>query len=753
MNKLLTALFLFLFSTLTFAQSQVDWKYDSYPELPFLLNHIQLDINIETESSLIKGVGTYKLTSRQPDLAQIIFNTSDLDVKEISSEGNAIDFEVSNDSLIISLSDTVGIGDEIQFLITWESNSPYGIHKDTYGNIWTSLNPKARHHWIPIPDHPEVIATLDASFSIPADQQVVFNGTFVDDEVISAEQKKVNWTSETTIPVSGLTFAVGPFTSESARAGVKQVSVYASENAVMEEVKSGLLSIAVESVKAYEEKFSFEFPYDALNVVVLPDNRWEEIQSGAGVIYLYQNLGSLSTQLRRGVAEQWLGNYHRYLDAPNHKFEFLKALVTGNSDTQQLLNPDDLESIRFWNSWQAGIGNIENEFQSNTIQESLPELMQEFEGVTGWNDYADFWYDKSGAFWSEFSIPATLNTGGEERYSYDVNYLYDEMNNSLSFVFEAQGNPIEALAGVEVMQFGFMDTTRSEISFTGDRDSVSVDITSGVDYVTLNPVSDFDIELNEKKPFLFLIRQLRSSDAELQIRAAKQLQNFTENPDLQLALQDVLNTVSEPEVRAALLETLSMITQGASGTEQNFLEQLNSDNLATKLSAIRALTNYPGNDQVTFSIRNTLIRAESDTVFEVALKTYQELAETEDILSVTERLEQSLEGQQRAIKLLQITAQSDTTNRSISIADRFALGSFPHQIRKQALEILLENEQNQDYWAQTLPMLLEDRDARIRYQALDAVQFLSAKQTVDLIKDALNEEMDPRVIAKIRRIM
>ncbi|HBX64633.1 MAG TPA: hypothetical protein DEG32_00165, partial [Balneolaceae bacterium] len=290
MNKLLTALFLFLFSTVTFAQSQVDWKYQSYPELPFELSHIQLDLNIEAESSLVKGVGRYELTSRRPDLAQIIFNTSDLDVKEISSEGNAMDFEVSNDSLIISLADTLGIGDEVQFLITWESNSPYGIHSDIYGNLWTSLNPKARLHWMPIPDHPEVTATLDASFSIPADQQVVFNGTYVDDEVISTEQKKVNWTSETAVPISGLTFAVGPFVSESARAGVKQISVYTAENAVLEEVQTGLLSIAVESVKAYEEKFSFEFPYDALNVIVLPDSRWEEIQSGAGVIYLYQNL-------------------------------------------------------------------------------------------------------------------------------------------------------------------------------------------------------------------------------------------------------------------------------------------------------------------------------------------------------------------------------------------------------------------------------------------------------------------------------
>jgi hypothetical protein len=616
MKKLLTTLFLLLFSTSIFAQSQVDWRYESHPDLPFRLNHIQLDISVEQESALIKGVGTYELISRRPDLAQVIFNTSDLDVKEISTDGNALDFEVSNDSLIINLSDTVGIGDEIQFLINWESNSPYGIHSDVYGNLWTSLNPKARHYWLPIPDHPEVTATLDASFTISADQTVIFNGTYVDDEVISTDQKKVNWTSGTAIPVSGLTFAVGSFSTERARSGIKGVSINAPENSLMDEVQSGLLSIAVESMKAYEEKFSFEFPYDALHVVVLPDNRWEEIQAGAGVIYLYQNLGALSTQLRRSIAEQWFGNYHRYLNVPDARYEFLKVLVTETSKTEQLLNPDNLQSIKYWNSWQSGMENLENEYLKNTIRESVPELIQEFEGVVNWNSYADFWYDETGAYWNQLPPPAVGNQADEESYTYHVDYKYDEMNNTLALVFEAQGNAVETLVGVEVMQFGFMDTTQSEISFTGEKDSVSVSLTSGVDYITLTTIPDLNIELNEEKPFLFLIRQLRSSEPELKIQAAKQLQNYTDNPDLQLALQDVLQEVAEPNVRAAMLETLAKITQGASGTEQNFMDQLSSENLATKLSAIRALANYPENEQVVFSIRNTLIRAESDTVFE-----------------------------------------------------------------------------------------------------------------------------------------
>jgi hypothetical protein len=754
MKKVLLTVFLVLVvSSITFAQSTIDWNYQPFPNLPFQIDHIELDLNVDTELPLIKGTGTFNFTSRRPDLTTVIFHTADLDIKEVSKEGNPLDFEVSNDSLIIQLEDTLGVKSNSQFLITWESSSPYAFHKDVSGNVWTSLNPKARHHWFPIVDHPEVAATFDVSFIIPAEKSVIFNGNFVRDEVISTGEKKVEWATETAIPISGLTFSVGNFVTESARSGIKEISLSANKDEILEEVRSGLLSVAVQTFKDYEKKFSFEFPYGALNVVVLPDNRWEEIQSGAGMIYLYQNLGSLSTQLKRGMATQWFGNYHRYLNTPDHRFEFLKTLVTRSSETDQLQNPDNLKSISYWNRWQKGMDEFEDQYMIDTIEETLPKLIQEFTGVTNWQMYAGFWYDRTGSFWNEIPLPSTTKTTITEQYNYDVRYIYDEMTNSLSLVFETDGNPVETLVGVEVNQFGFMDTTQTEITFTGAYDSVSVDIASGIDYITLSPQTDLALEFDEQKPFLFLIRQLRSSNAEVQIQAAIKLRKFTDNPDLQLALQDVLQSEIEPKARAAMLETLSIITKGASGTEQNFLDQLNSDDLSTQLTAVRALVNYPGNDQVAYAIRNSILEAESDTLFEATLKTYKEIAGTEDLLSITQRLERNLQGQKKALKILQITAALDTTNKSITIADRFALGNFPYQIRKQALTILINYEVNQDYWNQTIEMLLEDRDPRIRFHALDAIKFLSPKQTVDVLKSRIEEEMDPRVMEKIRRVM
>lgn len=547
---------------------------------------------------------------------------------------------------------------------------------------------------------------------------------------------------------------MGNFEKVNARSGIKEVSIFASENSLLEEVRDDLLVKGVSALKAYERMLSFEFPFESLNIVVLPDNHWEEIQTGAGIIYLYQNLGSLPTQLRRGIAEQWFGNYHRYLNAPDNKYEFLKVMLTGTSDIQQLQNPDQLQSIYRWNLWEKGVDFLDDEYVKQVVKESLPELVKEYQGVTNWSDYADLWYNETGVYWEVLPEFEMSEADGEQQSVYHVTYDYDEMGNSLNLIFEAESNPIESLVTLQVTEHGFTDTTRTEIVFTGLSDTVEVPISSGIDYLTIRPDSDLsnNLKLIEDKPFLFWIRQLRDQNKENRIQAAQSLQDFKDNPDLQLAIRDVLGDEDDPDVRAAMLETLSGLIQDASGTEETFLENLRSDNLSIQLSGLRALANYSGNDNVNFAVRNALLRAERDTVFNTALETYKMIASFGDLLGVAERFEQNERGNQKAIKVLKAAAPEDTTNKTMKMTDRFALGNYPHSIRKEALELLIEYEQNEDYWMQTLELLLEDRDPRIRFISLEAIRYLTESQAATLLETRMKEELDPRVLQKLRQL-
>lgn len=752
---LILILFFAGFCTGIVAQPYADgmWKYEAHPDLPFQLKQVDLELSVVPEAPSIKASAVYTIRSRRPGLTSVVFNTSDLDIRGITFGQEPAEFRITNDSLIIELPDTLHFGSETEMKIDWESSSPYGINKDVYGNIWTSLNPQMQNHWIPIPDHPEVESKVRAVITIPADKEVVFTGERTSDEITSTNERKVSWSSETPVPLTGISLAIGNFDHETARSGVKEVSLWTPENGLIDEVRSGLLEVAVESIKTYEQQLEFEFPFENLRVVVLPDHDWEEIQTGAGVVYLYQNLGSLRTQLQRGIAAQWFGNYHRYLTPIDRRYEFMKALVSGSSQNRKLAENTGLRSIDHWNSLQGTHALKEENFQKRIIEGSLPELLQQYKGVTGWEDYSDFWYDEVGKFWYDIAIGAEQGASPDDTpVTYRVEYLYDEMDSRLSLAFEAVGNPVTSLVDIRTTEYGFSDTTRSELSFTGDRDTVNVDISSGTEYVTLNVISDQNIILQEEKPFMFLIRQLRNTSPDVQIQAAEQLRSFTDNPDVQLAIQDILRDEENVEVRAALLETLATLTKGATGTEETFLAGLNSDNQAIRLSSIRSLVNYPENERVRNALRNTMLRSEQDTVFKTALRSYQQLSTAEDIRGITERLAQN-DQHHRAISALEIAIAKDSTRESISIADRYALGNYPYEIRTQALDLLIQYEENEAYWEQTMAMLLEDRDARIRFQALNAIQHLSSKTTVELMRERLNEEMDPRVRAKIRRIL
>lgn len=751
-TKLLTVLvLLFITSSSVNGQekSSYDWEYQAFPDLPFVIEHIELDLHLMPENTLIQGAARFDILSRRPDVTQLVFNTSDLEIQEISNRGNELEFLVSGDSLFVELADTLKTGRRLELLIMWESSSIYGINKDITGNIWTSLNPKTHHHWIPIPDHPEIAATLQANITVPAEMEVVFNGKRVRDEIISTEEKNVQWTSSAPVSVSGMSLAIGNFEVETARAGIKNVSVYIPKNALMEEVHTGLLSKAVSELKTLENTFNFEFPYEALHVVILPDHHWEEVQAGAGIIYVYQNLGSLTTQLKRGIAAQWLGNYHRYLEVPDARYEFLRAAAI-SSNISELKNNDSLQSIQYWNTWSENLQQAPNEFMLNTIQGSWNGLIQRFEGVTGWDEYASYWYDLAGVHWKELpDFQPNQNSRKEENF-YTVSYQYDELNNNLSLIFEAQNNPVETLIGIQSTAFGFMDTTQSEFSVTGQLDTVDIDLPQGIDYLILEPEDKQNVKLAEYKPSMFLIRQLNSSNPEFKKQAALQLRNNLDNPDLQLALHDALREEENPEVRAEMLNTLAMITQGASGTEQTFLQMLNSESLRIQLEGIKALANYPGNDQVINAIQNKLLRTEEDSVFNAGLKTFNEIAELNSRLTLINRLNQMDGKHQQTLDAIRSVAASDTTGQTLQTAGTYIEENAPFSIRKQALMVLLDFNNDTEFWSDVLPKLQEDRDPRIRFYSLEALRYLDEEQRKELISNRLREELDPRVVRELR---
>ncbi len=737
-----------------------DFDYGSHPEQPFDFVHLDLNITLEPELTLVRGVATYTVSPKINGMTELILDTEESAIDAVSINESGVDFEVSNDSLIIFLPDSSLEGEEFELAVTWQSNSSFGLYIDSENNFWSSKNPLAHQHWFPVFDHPRNELTFDAHISIPYENEVMFNGEFQSDEAQAGNRKRIHYASETPVPVTGLGFAMGDFLISEVTSGLTTVRLFSSDQKYTEEERTTLIREASQLKKEVEKDLSMEYPWEGLNIVVLPDNFWEERTHGSGTVFLYENLGSLSNQLKRGIYSQWFGEYHRneqFFDFESAGDELIRTALhySLNNDSAIIENPDTLNTIYSWNRWQESFKTKSELFQT-TVVSSLPEISRSMKGIVSFEDYADVWYEETGISWHTVSFDerASVEETETENIHYVLNGEYDEMNSDLTLIFELESGNGEELYSLNMTEFTFDDSISHEVNFTGELDTIKVSLSPMVEYVQFSKGS-VSMEMMEiqSMPLFFLLNQLRSPKADDRRTAALLLSDHTENPDLQLALNDVMANEEDASVRAALLSTMAVITDGATGTEQQFLDGLRASDPEIQKVSLEALTNYPDNEMVKSSIRSSVLRAETKDLFETALENYSTVASGQELVTVTQRLQRIDSTGSKSLFLISSYPEADSANTFIAIAENYLEASYPYSTRKEALHFLLNNDKSEENWIKRLNLLLDDRDPRIRYLSLKATKWLSPSESFRVLSSLEQGEFDARVLLEVDNLL
>ncbi len=751
----IASLLIFLFTGAQKCEFGTDgFDYETKPSIPFAFEHLDLDLTILPSDNVVKGVATYAIRAKAPNQVSVLLHAAELEISAVTMNNADVEFMVSNDSLLITLADTLDVGEKANIAVTWQAKSVFGTHLDYLGTVWGSLNPKALRHWLPIFDHPRVETKIDAKITIPANLDVVFNGNLLKDEIVSADQKAVYWSSKTAIPVTGMSFAVGSFSHEEVIAGTKKIRLFSEESILTKDEFSSLLQTAISAKKNVENTLSFEFPFDALNIVVLQNSYWEEKQSGAGIIYLYKDLGSLSAQLKRGIYSQWFGQYQRSENMVTdfEKMEVMRTALHYSIEKESILleNPDSLYSALFWNAAQQGFLTTDDFFQEIT-KKSLSELIKSGNGVVNDDKYDGYWYEQTGLNWAS-STTSLLDdyelgrSDQEEPLMYSVSATYDERNSKLTFYFDALSGNGEILSGLNLNVYTFDDTTSTEIAFTGKKDSVTVEVPMSTEYVTLSAgVTQMSQIEYGSFPVMLLLNQLRSTDVKERELAAQLLSYHTENPDLQLALGDALASETNPEVKANLLETFGVFTKGATGTEQTFLKELNSKSEQIQIAAVKTLGNYFGDDMVKSSLQSKILRTEYPSVFSEGLLSYQTIAPASELLALAKRLQKADTTGQKTLQALQLVMDVENSISGLELAEELVSNSYPYTTRSKALDLLIQHQNDEEFWRLKTVELMDDLDPRIRIQALESSKYLLGQTVKDFLSKALLKEFDPRV--------
>jgi hypothetical protein len=744
-------------SDLLFSQ---DWDYQKYPKMDITLQHLNADLHID-EFGAIEGDVLYRATVNIDDPDSLVFDASRLNILGVTVNDAERDFTALNDQLVIYLDEVFATESVLNIRIQYEANPKYGVLRDVNRTTWTSQLPKTTRHWLPVIDHPRAQFTTELVFTHPSGQLLIANGRRMMSEVVNVEEERTTYEASNPIPATSLAWVLGEI-SENSSASVSrlrsdgnlspiQVQIY-SESELSTE--NNLADIAANALRTVREETRVSYPFRDLNIIVLDNNFWETKNYGAGVIFVYRDHGHIEQQIERGVLSQWVGTKIReeqWSDADailatnailaNQLFEF--EHVAGIASQA----PYDQFTLHNYSKWEHFFDSNELPRFNVSLQASLNRILSNNHNVLGWNDLSEILYDESGQPFFDGFEPGDIEIEEADTIEYSAEIEWNETDNTVQINFEAVNQMVDELVTVSVEEITYQGSNQHEVTFTGESESSVISVSSGIENLKLSIESRDDIQLNVRKPFMFWINQLRNdTEPEERVEAAKGLANYTENPDLQLALDDILRVESNPQVYAEIVRSLSKLTVGASGMDQRFLDYSSSQrHSSVRLAAVEALADFPNNEQIISRLQNIILQPGNTRLKKAAIQSLAEVTDAERFNTIAGNLVSREPVLNQVPFLIQLLAEKGETESAVEMASTFIAEQFPYDVRKEALEIVLEYDRSSSNWEERLPELFSDTHPGIRYMAASALEFLNSRSRNELADQFLMEEYDERV--------
>jgi hypothetical protein len=767
-NKLLFALILigsFIHTALLYGQN-VD--FEAFPELD--ANYIHLDLELEiTSASDIRGDAAYQFTLVRDDVDSLKLDAIRIDFDTVELNGESADYRVSDDKLIVMLPEGAQEGSEYTLRVQYRANPSFGVFEDQKGTIWSSGFPGSVRHWLPSMDHPRNSLTTDISLIYPGGRNAVISGIPGESSVESVDLQRIRYFTDSEIPISSLRFAIGDFDQARTSAGRHQIFLHSERGLLGEEEKANLLDDAFIAFRHAERTLNTSYPSRALHIIVLEDDKWESKNYGAGIVFGFQVLENLKSQIAYGVTAQWLGiqlREEQWQDA--NAILLLQSWLHNQSEELSEIYQEPTRRPEFMYEgiynmfsaenrlgWYTYFQQSESDIFSRVLPRVVPNLMSEIREVINWYDFASHLYQYSGRNLMEPPSPAEPERVEEKpKLIYRVEFDHDEQEGRIRLRFTAEGEATEELVSVIAEEYSINDMRTREITFTGSSDEVVLNVSRTVENLKLTVDEGYLVELIVDKPFMFWLNQLqRDENPDSRAAAAVALRNFADNPDLQLALLDIINSEENDKVYAEGIRTLAAVTGGASGTDQLFRQRFSFDRSPEIQKAIaEAYANYRGNDMIISQLRNIILNSESEEVKIQAIRSLSAITEPERFRTLSEDLLTDERVESNAPLILRELARSDETTAVVSLASAFIDSDHPYQNRVQVLDLLLDYDRSEDRWERRIQRLSTDSDPRIRLQVLDGLQFLSSGTRNEIIEDRLYEEFDDRIIRRLNQL-
>ncbi|MFW6347959.1 MAG: HEAT repeat domain-containing protein, partial [Cyclonatronaceae bacterium] len=420
----------------------------------------------------------------------------------------------------------------------------------------------------------------------------------------------------------------------------------------------------------------------------------------------------------------------------------------------------EAEGFRYWQRWHpqyraAWRQTFEElpEFQRQSIRESLQDIARQESGAHRQQDLFERWYAGTGRMFEPVSFRDALGEDGPEEETgsettiVNLNIELNREASEIQLTVDPQQPPERDSLDVPLTIYTRDGQQEREITVFRTGGEFSVSYEEPPRNVAVNPDKLPDgLSYFELKPLDMWLHQLERDPApEQREAAALMMPRFRDDPDIQLAMQDFLRTEEDAEVRTAMIRSLSDIVDGASGTQQIFLDMARNAEGEELQAAVDALWPYEGNEDVKQQISRIVRRSENIGAVVSAISVYRQIATEEEFNTLASTILVSSRPALIRAAMLEELHRTDNTELAVGTSmDVAEATDFPYALRSRALETLARFEHYEEL-EEIMPSVIADADPRLRYLALQQLSFIGQEARTAFLEQRREREQDPRV--------
>lgn len=766
MKKLLfSVLFVCSIAVSLFAQIA---DYTVWQDYPFEFTHLQLTLDIDPDSEVIRGVAAWQMRVNSSQAREIELVAIRTDVISVLINERSVDYHARGDTLVVTLPTAYDIDTRFKLEVKYKTESDFVVHRNTSGAFWSSLLPGAASNLVPSLPSPEVQTPTDIRIIVPANWKAVANGKNLANILLPEGRRLYHWRSVTPVATTDIAVYAGILEVETVTQNGTVLSVYNEPGSLNVQDRSKMMQALKMYAGLAERLLDKPLPYGVLNVIYLPDHQWETRFSVAGFAYVFENGSDFNEQIAWAIANQYIGIFHRSksIERNSHIIaaqSIIYANILKNRDHKfpSSSKTDYPEwSTSTWKpitsmflDYGRIFTNADNDFlRSDSNQRALEQLQNNLEkilthpaGTYSWNDWmTNVGVENPEPFFtiSEPNLP--------EVESYTVIYELDEENGRYEFEIIPEKTYPDRYLSLVIRQFMDGAVTDLEILASNRGDRLHLNASGFVENMYLinnNP----NLNFTEIKPASFWLYQLRrDSDPERRMESARGFGRVQNDPDVQLILQDLIPNEPDQDVKATLITSLSKVLGDAFGTHQRFIELLNDSSRKVRFAALKAVRNYKGNEAVQQVVFRIISQSQDIEYVNLAIETYEYIVDEAEFYSVARGLlhedQDDLDFTATIIPRIVNTTQGRTFAPNLM---QYMGSEYSYSLRKLTFDTLRRVEMESSYWREILLDLLQDADPRIRFAALELVHHLTASDRIELLQERRYNEYDVRVLERV----